>query len=182
MLNSTYPGTVSSIRPLDIAGIRWLIERLKALDERDTGRRIVEFMLYTGAHPSVLGDPKRYNLGLGSDGLLTWHRPKTRDLVIVPIPPGPRLWIPDLIRHLSHERYHPVTVNRFVHETGALCGMPDLTPRCLRHTFGYIVWLETHDVNRVMSVLSCSAKVALNYIKLDPSGWHNILTTGWTNA
>lgn len=176
-----WPGTVSSIRPLDASGIRWLVERLKSLDRRDVGRGIVELLLWSGAHPVVLSAPSRWGLSLGSDGLLTWKRAKTKEFIAVPVPPGSGSWMPDLIRLLERQRWSPVRINQLVHDTGSAVGMPELCPRTLRHTHGYLTWLETHDIARVQEELGCSPSVALGYIKLDTQGWKKgVIETGWS--
>ncbi len=58
-----------------------------------------------------------------------------------------------------------MTINRLVHDVGTHAGMPELTPRTLRHTFLRILADKTHDIDDVMRYGGCSLAVAVGYVR-----------------
>lgn len=60
-----------------------------------------------------------------------------------------------------HKRF-----NEMVRWVGETVDIPGLTPRTLRHTFGYRLYRATKDINVVMDKMGCSMAVALRYAHL----------------
>jgi hypothetical protein len=56
-----------------------------------------------------------------------------------------------------------MTINRLVHDVGTHAGMPELTPRTLRHTFLRFLADKTHNIDDVMRYGGCS--LAMGYVR-----------------
>lgn len=171
------PGTT----PLDHQEIAQLESELAKLPADDFGRRLVCAFLYTAAHPAALSDPLRWRMRIRDDGQLEWRRPKTRAPVWVPLPPEIRPWMGQFLNELSIARLHPTRLNQIVHETCSRFGMPQVTPRGLRHTLGQRAWERWHDLRVVMQLLGCSMSTAARYANAEINAEkREILDGGWS--
>jgi integrase len=129
--------------------------------DADLAYRVTRFIFSTGAHPAVLSDPARWNLRI-EGAMLTWHRPKTDQEVNVPIDPAIEGWLPAFIDQLEVEHRHPVFVNRLVHRFGEQTGLPDITPRTLRHDYSYRA-LESQGLLAARALTGTTTRTLLGY-------------------
>jgi integrase len=167
--------------------------------------KFVDFILCTGMHPHALAHPEIHRIRLTEDGI-SWKRPKTRATVTVPVHDRLKPWVKEFIELLreSHQdktelktfkrkktgqEYQKevitgcagrLNLNRLIHHWGQAHGMPELTPRGLRHTFAYRVWEATgHDLNAAKALAGTTERVLLNYARVKKQSWEGKLPNSW---
>ena len=142
-----------------------------------TDDKFVDFFLSTGMHPHALAHPVLHRIRL-VEGRITWKRPKTRATVSVPVHPRLTPWVEAFVANLPEcDRLY---YNRLVKRWGKAHGMPDLTPRGLRHTFAYRVYEATgHDLNAAKTLAGTTERVLLNYAKVKEGNWQGKLPPAW---
>jgi integrase len=123
--------------------------------------KVTRFIFATGAHPLVVGDPKRWNLRQ-EGALLVWHRPKTSQEVNVPLDPRIAEWVPSFLAEMAAEPRTAVYVNKLVHRFGASVGLPNITPRTLRHDYSYRA-LEGQGLLSARALTGTTTRVLLRY-------------------
>ena len=160
---------VSSTAPLTREELTRLLASLDTFQAREgyyehlDPVRVVRFMLMTGVHPEVVADREKSGLMMDGPRHLTWRRPKTKRMMRVPVDPEIQPWVKEFVDALPIRTR--MTINRLVHDVGAHAGMPELTPRTLRHTFLRILADKTHDIDDVMRYGGCSLAVAVGYVR-----------------
>lgn len=115
---------------------RHTLVRAFGLYPADLDGQLTHVLFSTGMHPTCLGNPKRWRMNL-SDGILTWNRAKTDQMVSVPVDPAIANYLPDLLNALEERPMHPVNVAKAVKRFGEKSGVFGLTPRTLRHDFAF---------------------------------------------
>lgn len=182
-----FPGT----RPLSIAEMASLEQELSRVRLGPAapivlgrGYALIEVFYYTGLHPESVAHPSRWGIDLQSDGQLALTRPKNHELVYIPVDPLIRPWLMDLLTRIEAHGYSPTRLNQLVHAAGRTIGFPDLTPRGLRHSFGYRAWLKYRDPNLVARWMGCSIAVVFSHYVNAELGEHklDIISHGWGRA
>jgi hypothetical protein len=138
---------------------------------------LVEFLVLSGAHPSVLADPVGHGLRAEARKAhlhVLWDRPKKRgiaaamDLPLVRLGTPEAEWIPSFIESVRARPYTTVYLNRLLREIGEKAGVP-ISARTLRHTCGVRVGRKTRDIATVLRWLNCSKANAAEYLRVATS-------------
>ncbi len=140
------------------------IQRTIARDPFDRNvylAKVVGTFYYTGMHPAVLARGDLYNLRCDGEWI-RWNRTKTHQPIRFPVIPEIKSWIRGFLETLPTE--HPITYNRRVHEAGRLIGLPDLTPRALRHTRAAVL-MERTGFNTAKYLTGATDGVLIDYGK-----------------
>jgi integrase len=139
---------------------RELVEAFRA-DPDSLASRVTHFLYSTGAHPIVISDPEIFNLRI-QGGLLTWRRPKTDQEVNVPIDPEIAPWLPGFIKERKARPIHRVVLNLLVHRFGEWAGLPEITPRTMRHDFSFRA-LESQGLLAARAMTGTTTRTFLGY-------------------
>ena len=170
-INTVHPQTT---RPIPRERLAEFIQAVEAAEwptekfpwTKPDPRKVVLFLLFTGAHPRVLATPKECSLNIWH-GRVIFYRPKTRKQIDVALDPKIAPWAKEFIASLPEIRsvnptvYYTTMVQKFC----ASIGFPHVTPRTLRHTLGRQLYVKTRDLQAVMRTLRTSAGVATIYAR-----------------
>jgi integrase len=159
---------VSTLKPLRNEELERLLNGLSSVIQPDgmwpwvDVRQATLLFLFTGIHPSDVADPVGSRLRYDHP-YVRWTRAKNNRSMEVPADPHLQPFVASLVSTLQggHDRF---TYNRMVHFVGDQTGLPGLSPRTLRHTFGRIVWDATHDVSELIRLMGCDAREAISYM------------------
>jgi len=100
-------------------------------------KKIIVFMIRTGAHPSVLSNKGKSSLKVTEDNHVQWHRPKKKGgyaITRVKISKDIDPWVRDFV--LQEFPSYREWFWGLCKAVGREAGIPELSPMSLRHTFG----------------------------------------------
>jgi integrase len=153
----------TSLSPLSDIERAILKEHFFDLDSVSWESRLTHLIYSTGMHPAVPADPARWNLHIETD-ILVWNRPKTRELVSVPIDPDIRGWVEEMISFLSSTPRQPQAVKEAVRKFGVEIGLPGLRPRGLRHDYIFRV-LAARGIMEARELSGTTTRILMGYAR-----------------
>jgi len=147
------------------------LTRMRALPVHEFRVQLTWLYWSTGMHPAASADPYRWGVQRSGEHI-TWKRPKTSAWVSFPIGPDIRPFVDELLHELRERakngwKHDPknraLYYLRLVRELGQKIGIPELSPRMLRHTAVFRVVRRTHDINQARRLFRVSTEIAANY-------------------
>jgi len=122
--------------------------------------RTIALLFRTGMHPVVLALPVEFRLRYSyPPRVLSWNRPKTLRPIRCPLKESELPWLEDFLKTLTP--LDPSRIRQIVHEGGAKMGMPELTPRALRHDLA--ARLAERNVNAARELTGTTLRVLIGY-------------------
>lgn len=143
---------------------------VEALGHAIQGYSIVFDALWaTGAHPSVFEHPERSRVNVRDDdegSVMEWRRPKTKRVCAMPLEPH----VADALRVYLYgkgpwPRYSTRSILRVMREAAEQAGVPDVTPKTIRHTVGFRLF-KAHGPTVAKDSLGVSDRVLQDYLRL----------------
>ncbi len=114
----------------------------------DFEKQTVLILRYTGMHISVL---VRANEEFIKGKYIQWYRPKTGNLVRIPIHPKLKKFLKEYLKtnRPSYREYYW----HLIKDIGKRSGLPELSPMTFRHTFGVSLLDEQYSMTQVQKMM-----------------------------
>lgn len=143
---------------------------------------VMDALWETGCHPSVLADPAANSATLKQTSKgwnLQWRRPKTRRICVMPISGDLAERLKTYMALPGH--YSTRSILRMVRECADRAGIPDVTPKTLRHSVAFDLF-KRHGPSVVMESLGVSQKVLNDYMAMSAETRVEAIRQGRQNA
>lgn len=159
---------IRNVLPIVIERKAWATQN----DQRyalDAYGLVFDALWETGAHPSVFAEPVKNRVQIKQDPegfTLVWRRPKTRRVCVMPISRALAAGLNEYLFREGWTVYGTRSLLRVMRETSHAAGVPDVTPKTIRHTVAYRIFKE-HGPSVAKESLGVSDKVLQDYMALN---------------
>jgi len=119
--------------------------------ENEFEKQTILILRYTGMHISVICDKENeYDIAFKGK-YIHWYRPKTHNLVRIPIHPIIKPFIKEYFENerAMYRNYY----NRMITEIGKIAEIEGLSPMSFRHTFGVALLDEGYTMTQVQTMM-----------------------------